>query len=89
MYGVGAREKAREQTGTDTLQVGDDETDWYFFDDVETRIRKLQNDSLSSSPAKLQLDSVEVDQLVQEVLRPAALDAIRIREGQDRSVDAM
>ena len=72
----GDREQAREQIGTVTLHVGDGETANSFLDDVETRIRKLQNDSLSSSPAQLQTGSVEVTQLVKDVLHPAALDAI-------------
>lgn len=84
----GAREQAREQIGTVTLHVGDGETADSFLDDVETRIRKLRNDSLSSSPAQLQTGSVEVSKLVQDILRPAALDAIHEREERDRSMRA-
>ncbi|KAJ5542620.1 hypothetical protein N7535_005043 [Penicillium sp. DV-2018c] len=82
----GAREQAREQIGTVTLHVGDGETANSFLDDVETRIRKLWNDSLSSSPVQLQTGSVEATQLVQEVVQPAALDAIHEREA--RSLNA-
>ncbi|KZN89614.1 hypothetical protein EN45_082270 [Penicillium chrysogenum] len=81
----GTREQAREQIGTVALHVGDGETANSF---LETRIRKLQNDSLSSSPAQLQTGSVEVTQLVQDVLQPAALDAIHEREERDRSMRA-
>ncbi|KAJ5139258.1 uncharacterized protein N7515_004106 [Penicillium bovifimosum] len=84
----GAREQAREQIGTVTLHVGDGETANSFLDDVETRIRTLWNDSLSSSPAQLQTGSVEATQLVQDVLQPAALDAIHEREKRDRSMRA-
>lgn len=84
----GAREQGREQIGAVRLHVGDGETANSFLDDVETRIRKLRNDSLGSSPAQLQTDSVEVTQLVQEVLQPAALDAIHERETRDRSMNA-
>ncbi|RAQ50499.1 hypothetical protein AFGD_003037 [Aspergillus flavus] len=84
----GAREQAREQIGTVTLHVGDGETANSFLDDVETRIRKLRNDSLSSNPAQLQIGSAEVTQLVQDVLRPVALDAIHEREERDRSMNA-
>lgn len=82
----GATEQAREQIGAVTLHVGDGETADSFLDDVETRIRKLRNDSLSSS--QLQIGSVEVTQLVQDFLQPAALDAIHEREGRDRSIHA-
>jgi hypothetical protein len=84
----GATEQVREQIGAVTLHVGDGETADSFLDDVETRIRKLRNDSLSSSPAQLQTGSVEVTQLVQDVLQPAALDAIHEREKRDRSMHA-
>ncbi|KAJ5847824.1 hypothetical protein N7455_011781 [Penicillium solitum] len=86
-YG-GATEQAREQIGAVTLHVGDGETAHSFLDDVETRIRKLRNDSLSSSPTQLQIGSVEVTQLVQDFLQPAALDAIHEREGRARSIHA-
>ncbi|KAJ9295073.1 hypothetical protein DTO271G3_6243 [Paecilomyces variotii] len=84
----GAREQGREQIGTVTLHAGDGETPNSFLDDVETRIRKLRNDSLSSSPAQQQTGSVEVTRLVQDVLQPAALDAIHEREKRDRSMNA-
>ncbi|KAK1150159.1 hypothetical protein N8T08_000058 [Aspergillus melleus] len=84
----GAREQAREQIGTVTLHVGDGDTANSFLDDVEARIHKLWNDSLSSSPAQLQTGSIEVTQLVQDVLQPAALDAIHEREERDRSMRA-
>jgi hypothetical protein len=84
----GATEQAREQIGVVTLHVGDGETAANFLDDVETRARKLWNDSLSSSTAQVQMGSVEAIQLVQDVLQQAALDAIREREGRDRSMHA-
>ena len=84
----GATEQAREQIGAVTLHVGDGETANSFLDDVVTRIRKLRNDSLSSSPGQLQTGSVGVTQLVQDVLQPAALDATHEREERDRSMRA-
>jgi hypothetical protein len=85
----GATEQVREQIGAVTLHIGDGETANSFLDDVETRICKLQSDSLSFSPAQLQTGgSVEVTQLVQDVLQPAALDAIHEREKRDRSMHA-
>ncbi|PIG89951.1 hypothetical protein AARAC_010230 [Aspergillus arachidicola] len=84
----GAIEQTREEIGAVTLHVGDGETADSFLDDVETRIRKLRNDSLSSSPAQLQIGSAEVSQLVQNVLQPVALDAIHEREERDRSMNA-
>ncbi|KAE8135661.1 hypothetical protein BDV38DRAFT_284739 [Aspergillus pseudotamarii] len=84
----GATEQASEQIGAVTLHVGDGETANSFLDDVETQIRKLRNDCLRSNPAQLQIGSVEVTQLVQVVIQPAALDAIHEREGRDRSMHA-
>ncbi|KAJ5158445.1 uncharacterized protein N7500_008096 [Penicillium coprophilum] len=81
-------EKLREQIGAVTLHVGDGETIHSFLDDVETQIRKLRNDSLSSSLAQLQEGNVEVNQIVQGILKPAALDAIHEREGRDQSMRA-
>ncbi|EER39930.1 conserved hypothetical protein [Histoplasma capsulatum var. duboisii H88] len=80
----GATELAREQIGVVTLHVGDGETTTSFLNDIETRARKLWDSSLSSSPSR----SVGVIQLVQDVLQPAALDAIREKEGRDRSMNA-
>ncbi|OQE40923.1 hypothetical protein PENCOP_c005G02381 [Penicillium coprophilum] len=74
--------------GAVTLHVGEGETAYSFLDDVETRIRKLRNFSLSSSPVQVQEGNVGVNQLVQGVLKPAALDAIHEREGRDQSMHA-
>ena len=84
----GAKEQTREQIGTVTLYVGDGETTDTFLDDIETRIRKPWDDSLGLNPAQLQTGSVEVTRLVQDVLKPAALNAIYDREGRDRSMNA-
>ncbi|KAL5343229.1 hypothetical protein BJX70DRAFT_385725 [Aspergillus crustosus] len=75
----GATEQAREQIGVVTVHAGDGETANSFLDDVETRIRKLRNDSLKS---------VKFTQLVQDISQAAALDAIHEREGRDRSMHA-
>lgn len=72
----GATEQAREQLGTVTFHVGDGEDADSFLDDVETQICRLQT------------GSVEVSQLVQDILKPAALDAIHEREGRDRYMNA-
>lgn len=64
----GATEQAREQIGAVTFYVGDGETADSILDDVQTRIRKLRNDSLRSSP---HTGSAKVTQLVQDVLQPA------------------
>lgn len=88
-HNSGATEQTREQIGAVTLHVGDGETTHKFLDDVETRIRKLWNDSLRLSPAQLQTGDIEiVTPLVQEILQPAALSAIRDREDRDRSMKA-
>lgn len=76
----GAHERSREQIGTVTLHDGGFEAAQNFLADVETRIRKLQTGRDRR---------VEMTQLVQEILRPAALEAIHEREGRDGSMDAM
>ena len=68
----GAHERSCEQIGTVTLHVGDGETARSFLADVDTRIRRLQTGRVRS---------VEATQLVQQILRPAALEAIHEREG--------
>lgn len=72
----GATEQSREQLGTVTLHIGDGESTTIFLDDVEARLCKPQT------------DCVEATQLVQDVLKPAALDAIHAKEGRGRSMNA-
>lgn len=50
-----------------------------FLSDVETRIHRLQT---------CRDRRFEMTQLVQEILKPAALEAIHEREGRDGSTDA-
>ncbi|KAE8147654.1 hypothetical protein BDV25DRAFT_142521 [Aspergillus avenaceus] len=83
-----ATEQAREQIGAVTLYVGDGETVSSFFEDVQTRIRKLHKFSLGSRPAQPQIDDIKVTRLVHDILQPAALDVIHEREGRDRSMNA-
>ena len=71
----GATEQTREQLGTVTLHTGDGECANTFLNDVQARICKPTS-------------SIEVTQLVQDILKPAALDAIHEREGRDRSMNA-
>lgn len=87
-YHYGATEQTRERIGTVTLHVGDGETADSFLDDVETRVRKLQNDSSSSSPAQEQMGTTGVIHLVEDVLKPAATDAIHERETRERCMNA-
>ncbi|PGH05710.1 hypothetical protein AJ79_06726 [Helicocarpus griseus UAMH5409] len=85
----GAREQAREQIATVTLHVGDGDGTFEFVEDVESRARKLWwNDSLSSSPAQVQSGGLEVNQLVQTILKPAALATVHEREGRAASMNA-
>ncbi|KAK2855532.1 hypothetical protein FQN49_005099 [Arthroderma sp. PD_2] len=77
----GSREKAREQIGTAIIYAGDGESLNSFLDDVETRIRKRWVSSMTSSPSSVE----SVTQLVEAVLRPAALDAIHEREERRES----
>ncbi|KAJ5727798.1 hypothetical protein N7493_005618 [Penicillium malachiteum] len=78
--------KLREQIGTVTLYVGDGESTFSFCDDVKIRIQKRQKDSLSLGQEEQ--GYAEVTQLVESVLKPAALDAIRDREGREHSMNA-
>lgn len=84
----GATEQARQQIGTVTLYAGDGETPCGFLDDVETRVRKLWNESQSSGPASMETGNVNPIQLVHDILRQAGHDAIRQREGRQRSMNA-
>lgn len=84
----GSREQAREHLGTVTIHAGDGETVDDFLDDVETRIHELQNDLSPATPAELQTGSVEVIQLVQDILQPAVSDMIHKRECQYPSMSA-
>ncbi|KAI0715385.1 hypothetical protein C8Q76DRAFT_730555 [Earliella scabrosa] len=82
-YG-GAVEQAREQIGVVTL--GDDETVSSVLTDVEARARKLLKTSWSS---RQQVGTnIKVAQLAQDVLRSAALDAMREREGKAAPLNA-
>ncbi|KAK2737808.1 hypothetical protein FQN57_007366 [Myotisia sp. PD_48] len=67
-------EQAREQIGTVILHVGDGEDKVKFMNDVRTHVRKFWNDFLGSNPARVQIaDDLRMAQLVQDVLKPAAL----------------
>lgn len=86
----GAAEQTREQIGTVTLHVGDGETANSFLDDVEARIRKLIR-KLRGGPhdrGQEQAGTAGVTQLVQDVLKPAAMDAIHDRKTRERSMNA-
>lgn len=93
---AGAREQAREQLGTVCFySEGKDDSTFTFFDDVKARASKLYDETYNSindhkdkrstsDSAKSLVDVGAVDELVKKVLRPAALDAIRNREGKGR-----
>ncbi|KAJ3491271.1 hypothetical protein NLG97_g5627 [Lecanicillium saksenae] len=86
-YG-GATEKAREKIGNVTIYAGDGESTRSFFGDVETRARKLRDDLSSLNIAQQQAGSVDVTQLAQDILKPAAMAAIQQREMRERSMNA-
>ncbi|PGG96835.1 hypothetical protein AJ79_09441 [Helicocarpus griseus UAMH5409] len=86
----GATEQTREQVGEVTIYAGDGESLSAFLQDVETRARQLWDDSPS---LKQQAQSQKggdgpIQLLIHDVLQPAALDAIRKREGRERSFNA-
>ncbi|OSC97757.1 hypothetical protein PYCCODRAFT_1101510 [Trametes coccinea BRFM310] len=84
-YG-GATEQSRKQLGAVKVYVGDGETVAEFLDDVETRARKLWDDDPKSQ--REPTGTIDVHHLAQKVLEPAALEAIREREGRSASVNA-
>ena len=86
----GFTEQTREQIGTITCYVGDGDTAGTFLSDVETRVRKLWNDFVGSNAGSGQVQAINIEttDLVQNFLQPAALDAMREREGRDRSMNA-
>ncbi|KAG5296894.1 hypothetical protein I7I48_05857 [Histoplasma ohiense] len=81
----GATEQARQQIGVVTLHIGDGEAITSFLNDIEARACKLWNSSLSLSSTW----SVEMIQLVQNILQSAVLDVIHEKEGRDRSMNAI
>ncbi|KAJ5717136.1 hypothetical protein N7488_002782 [Penicillium malachiteum] len=85
-YETKEQPKLREQIGTVTLYVGDGESIFSFLDDVKTRIQKRQGDSLRLGQEEQ--GYAEITQLVESVLKPAALESISEREGRERSMNA-
>ncbi|TFY51934.1 hypothetical protein EVJ58_g10297 [Rhodofomes roseus] len=85
----GAREQWREQIGTVTLPVHTSET-MDFVADVYDRMRKLRADNEQAQSTDMRGADLDLDvaRLVDEVLRPAALGAIRDREGHAGSKEA-
>ena len=82
-----AKTQACEQIGTVTIHVGDGDRADSFLDDVETRASELR-DSFLASNSPLRTTDMETTRLVQDILQPAALDAIRKREVRERSMNA-
>ncbi|KAJ6013662.1 hypothetical protein N7540_008253 [Penicillium herquei] len=83
-YKAKEQPELREQIGTVTLHVG--ESAFGFLYDVNARIDKRQKESLGLSQEEQ--GYAEVTQLVQTVLKPAALEAILERKGRERSMNA-
>lgn len=84
----GAVEQSREEIGTVTLRP--DEWALGFLDrDVRARAKKiLDSSSIFTAAKQEQTSSVSVPQLVEEVLKPAALDAIHALEGRTLPANA-
>ncbi|OJT14971.1 hypothetical protein TRAPUB_8414 [Trametes pubescens] len=79
----GAVEQSREELGTVVLLALPHEWDLGFLDDVRARAQKIMESlSIFSSAKKEQAGSVDVSLLVEEILKPAALDAIHALEGR-------
>ncbi|PGH05711.1 hypothetical protein AJ79_06727 [Helicocarpus griseus UAMH5409] len=74
--------------GTATLQKGDGDSEWKFLDNVESKVGKLwSNFQSSTSLAPVQTGAAQVDQIVEDVLKPAALAVIRERGERPRSTN--
>lgn len=84
----GALAQASQRLGT--IRVVDENWTLDFVDDVlSPRVRQLWAEAFGKESARAprvaykRSDSVDVERLIDEVLRPAALEAIRASEGQD------
>ncbi|PGH18104.1 hypothetical protein AJ79_00732 [Helicocarpus griseus UAMH5409] len=84
----GAREQTREQIGVVALQIKDGDGPIAFLNDVATKVRQLWDDSPSLNPTLRTGTTEAIQQLIQDVLQPAAVDAIRKRGEQDHAVNA-
>ncbi|EIW57175.1 uncharacterized protein TRAVEDRAFT_86993, partial [Trametes versicolor FP-101664 SS1] len=80
----GAVEQSREELGVVVLRALPEEWDLGFLDrDVRARVEKImRSSSIFGAAQKEQAGSVDVSLLVEEILKPAALDAIRAMEGR-------
>lgn len=86
----GAVEQSREELGVVVLRALPEEWDLGFLDrDVRARVEKImRSSSIFSAAQKQQAGSVDVALLVEEILKPAALDAIYAMEGRVLPKDA-
>ncbi|EFR00389.1 hypothetical protein MGYG_03393 [Nannizzia gypsea CBS 118893] len=75
----GSRETTRKQIGTVTLPAKGLASADGFFEDVTAQVRERWDDFMASNPSNI--DSVA--RLVQDVLKPAALEVIKGRGGRD------
>lgn len=82
-----AREQIREHIGTVTLYMGDGETANTFLDEIEDQIRKLWDEPCRVIATQHDKATGDLDRLVQDIVRPSAMNAIRKRETRERSMN--
>lgn len=85
----GAIEQSRKELCTVVLHALPDKWDLGFLDGVRATVKKIMgSSSIFSAAQKEQAGSVDVALLVEEILKPAALDAIQAMEGRTLPKDA-
>ena len=76
-----AKERTRELIGTVTLDnAGGSDTPNQFMDDLQARVKQLRDKVFESECSEYGVE--DVDFVVEEVLRPGAIEALRAREGR-------
>ena len=76
-----AKERTREHMGTVTLDnAGGSDTPYQFMDDLQARVKQLRDKAFESEGSEYGAE--DVDFVVEEVLRPGAIGALRAREGR-------
>ncbi|OJT10255.1 hypothetical protein TRAPUB_13209 [Trametes pubescens] len=89
IYCRGATEQSREEIGTVMLHTGDGESSLAFLEGVADRVNKTTDRPTTVRSAHEEIGSAEVLRWVEDVLKPAAHDAIRAIEGRAPSENAM
>ncbi|EIW63442.1 uncharacterized protein TRAVEDRAFT_26711 [Trametes versicolor FP-101664 SS1] len=85
----GATEQSREEIGTVMLHTGDGESSLAFLESVADRASKITDRAATNRSTPEEIGNAEVSRWVDDVLKPAAHDAILAIEGRAPSMNAM